>query len=259
MKIPRSTLIIGSIVAVSIGFAVNRSCVYLPRSKAPPVSEETKKVIRTIQNSRTLDYDLPSLKAGAPQLLAELEAAAARSLSTLPGNIRPSPPEISQIAASFAEYIVLCRTDGLDAYEAWARARGREPSLPDNLLTELREAYWARRTAWARHAPIDADTVTARGITLRGRSLFRPTEAYFAISGPTREFRTGGYLVGSEHDRTAIEIQMKVQIPSVDASQSTLAQIGVVFADDGPAGSWDTLVVFLQDVPTEFLIALPPI
>lgn len=259
MEVSRSTLIIGALVAVTVGFAVNRSCMYLPRSKAPPISEETKEVIRTIQNSRVLDYDIPALKAGAPQLLAELEAAAARALNTLPTNIRPSPPEIAQIANRFGEYIVLCRTGGMEAYEAWASDRGREPSLPNNLLPERREAYWAARTTWARHAPIDAGTVTARGITLRGRSLFGPTEPYFTMSGPTREFRTGGYLVGSEHDRTAIEIQMMVEIPSLDASQSMQAQIGVVFADDGPGDSWDTLVVFLQEVPTAFLIALPPI
>lgn len=259
MEVSRSTLIIGAFVAVSVGFAVNRSCMYLPRSSAPPISEETQEVIRTIQNTRVLDYDIPALKAGAPQLRAELETAAVRALNTLPVSIKPSPPEITQIANSFAEYIVLCRTGDIEAYEAWARDRGREPGLPNNLLPERREAYWAQRTTWARHAPIDAETVAARGITLRGQSLFGPTEPYFAISGPTRELRAGGYLVGSEHKQTAIEIQMLVKIPSVDASQSMQARIGLVLADDGPGGSWDTVVMFLQEVPTTFLIALPPI
>jgi hypothetical protein len=239
-------ILIAAVTAV-IGFAVYRVIPYTSSVNANPADREQKVRISQIQGDIARQYDMAALAEGADRLHSELASSAASALQALPPEHRPDERSIQTLSTMFADYIIVCRTGDFEDYAAWARAIGREPIQQNSDAND-----------WARFKPLDATTVEAWTLFIRGQPTFDSSETVFASSGPSRELRAGGPIFLTPHDRSVIELSLLAQIPYIDSDASEPIRVGVVFANDGPGGAWTSMMVVCRDRPAGFVMFLPP-
>ena len=254
----KKLVLVTAVVAGLVIFAAVRSWSYLAPKPKSDQDRERQTITRVIENTVPPDFNQEILNEGIDELQVSLRRAAENALRSLPQEQRPNDAAIVDIARLFAEYMRICRAGDFDDYEAWAESQGLVASIPTNITTDQRDAYWQETTRWARAKPMDPDSVTARALFVRGRALHDPFTSLFSTSGPTRTLRRTGTTVFQQHDRSALEIRVTAIAPSVDGKTEQAVGIGLVFANDGPNGEWHSIGVLSHDVPQSFVLFLPP-
>lgn len=238
--------VIAAVVA-AIGFSVYKVLPYM-KGLTPTQAERQQQIqVKKIQNEVVREYDIPALAKDADLLHSELVSAAVSGLRAIPPEHRPDERSIQTLSTMFADYIVVCRTGGFEDYAAWARSIGREPIRQNSDAND-----------WARFRPLDANTVEARTLFIRGQPTFGASEDIFSSSGPSRELQGGKSVFLTPHDRSVVEISLVAMVPYIDSDASEPIRIGVVFANDGPGGAWTAMMVVCRDRPDNFTMFLPP-
>lgn len=204
-------------------------------------------------------YDMDALRSDADDVRAALARGAREALSALPPAHAPGPADAGAIAACFADFVMLFRAGEPGDYVAWVTARGRTPA--DRLTGEPERAasFWRDRVGWARTAPLGVDQISARPF-FRNGVLLPQAEPRPVTASLGRPLRTGEQFSRSRPDRnyTAYEVLLPVRVPQYDGAVIHDAQIGIAIVNDGPNGSWDTVMTTFYGVDRSTLLVLPP-
>lgn len=258
MKPTLKLSLITAVVVALIIFASIRVRPYLQPGRSTPSDPDRARQVKMLENAVVHQFDQAELERGSEDLRAGLHRAALTALRALPADQRPDERSIQALAPIFADYIIACRTGGFAEYAAWAGTLGLEPIKPSTIPPGNEDGYWQDGTAWARAEPIDPASVAARTLFVRGRPTHGPFEQVFNATGPSRSLRAGGDVFSSAHDRSAVELSVAAIAPSVDGKSTQPVRVGVVFANDNPNGSWKPMTVISRDVPSNFILFLPP-
>lgn len=252
-------LLIVAVLALVI-LAVLRVRPYLTPPNRVSVDPDAEAIHRVVvAGPAETVYDMDALRSDADDVRATLAIGASEALSALPPAHAPGPADAGAIAACFADFVMLFRAGEPGDYAAWVTARGRTPA--DSLTGEPERAasFWRARVGWARTAPLGVEGISARPF-FRDGVLLPQAEPRPVTASLGRPLRTGEHFSRSRPDRnyTAYEVLLPVRVPQYDGAVIHDAQIGIAIVNDGPNGSWDTVMTTFYGVDRSTLLVLPP-
>lgn len=244
------------VVAGLVVFAVVRVLPYTQSRPVPAQTGERRELARTITDAVTPAYEEELLSVGVDELRSRLLRKAQAALLNITPSDRPRDPDARVIAAAFADFVVLNRTgtpdDAVDSY------RRRGLPLHDFLQhddPEILRKRWSYSTAWARHAPIDPETIRAGPYFVAGE---RRRFGFAGAPISARPLRSGASLALADHRHTAYDIVMKVTVPNLDGKSEHPVDIYITIANDGLNGGWDVIQTTWNGLPPGKAFVLPP-
>lgn len=246
-------LIAGGVVLILI-ISVSRVLPYLKNQRNPNDTIGQRQMAQVVTDLKTPQYNPDQLSAGIDELRERLIRKAQAALLALPPGDRPRADAASEIAAVFADFVVLNRAGDLEQATQSYASRGLP--LPDELarIPDKAEELWQFATAWARHAQIDPESIRAGVYFLNGQRR-RPGFSGAPIS--SRQLRSGTWIVQDGHDRTAYDMIIRVTVPNLDGKSEHPVDIYIVIVNDRPGGGWDVVQTTWNGLPPGKLF-IPP-
>lgn len=248
--------IVGTVAVILLVFAAVRVAPYVRGRPESAQARERRALARTIENAVTPTYKPEQLATDVANLHARLLREARAALLELQPDARPSEAAAQEIATVFADFVLLNRTGTLA--DAGERYRRRGLPLHDFLQhddAELLGRRWAFATAWARHKPIDPESVRA-GLYFQAGVPRRTGFSGAPLS--LRRLRSGRSLILDKHQHTAYDIIVPVVVPNLDGKSEHPVDMYVSVVNDGPQGGWDVVATTWNGFPPDKMFILPP-
>ncbi len=150
-------VLLASLVLIVIAFSAYRVRPYLKSSKHGPNTTQAKEITRVVKDGKVPDYDIQASSDDKENLSIRIRRKVSAAFQALPTKEIPSKHEQELFSKAIADYVVLSRLGTREEYLASYLFEH-----PNDLVMEdanKADAYWVRRSAWARHSSINIESM----------------------------------------------------------------------------------------------------
>ena len=245
--------LLASLVLIVIAFSAYRIRPYLSGSGHSPNATQAKEITRVVKDGKIPDYDIQMSSDDKENLSIRIRRKVSAAFQALPTTEIPSKHEQESFSKAIADYVVLNRSGTREEYLASYLFE-----YPNDLVMEdenKADAYWIRRTAWARHSPINIESM---------RLITRYVNGNAINKSPVKGSSFGRTLADGSRNPSegtsgywAYEVVFDATVPSYDAREEFSVEIGIMLTNDGPRRAWSVSECRAGGVPDGKVVFSP--
>ncbi len=227
------------LVGVLVVFAAWRVWPYVQNPREVKQAHVQKQLEKKIVKSVVPKYDADNLsEEDAIDLSNRLKRKIQSAMLALPDSEKINSTEVQRIAEAFSDFVLVNRFGDLNKFLSQYPHEPRSTLVQED--AKRAESAWLYSVAWARHGPIQVDTIQVVARYIRGVEKAEPP--YYKGLVQPRPLVGGGWLSvdGAKHF-TAYEIRMNVLVPSLSGEEEYAVELGATVINDGAHGEWSVI------------------
>lgn len=240
-------------VLIVVAFSTYRVRPYLAGSEQGQSFAQAKQITKVVKDGKVPEYDIQMSPTDTEDLKSRIHRKVLAAFQLLAATEVPSKPEQEFFSKAFADYVVLNRTGTREEYLAsYFFEHPNDLTMEDS---NKADAYWIRRTAWARHSPINIESMRLIPRYINGSEINK---------SPVKGSSFGRTLADGSRNPSegtsgywAYEVVFDATVPSYDAREEFSVEIGIMLTNDGPRRAWSVSECRAGGVPDGKVVFSP--